>query len=112
MKNLLFISILVLAFVIPNWSQTTITIYPDKDAAIRHCTNPKYIHYQNTNYGNSDVNRTYEWTYSGYPIHIKSLIGIDLSQVPEDAIITNATLFLYGTGGHQNVSVLATHLSV
>jgi len=40
------------------------------------------------------------WTWSGAPVIYKSLIGIDLSQLPENATITDAKLYLYAVGTH------------
>ncbi|MEA3463003.1 MAG: DUF6443 domain-containing protein [Bacteroidota bacterium] len=100
MKKILSISILALAIVIQSWSQTTLTVYPDKDAMIRHCTNPSYINDQYTNYGDYGYYNPLMWTWSGYPVIYKSLIGIDLSQLPDNANITDAKLYLYATGNH------------
>lgn len=100
MKKILSIGILTLALLAPALTQTTLTIYPDKDAMIRHCTSPSYINNQYTNYGNYGYVSTLKWTWSGYPVIYKSLIGIDLSQLPANATITNAKLYLYATGGH------------
>jgi RHS repeat-associated protein len=101
MKNILSISILFLAFVIPTWSQTTLTIYPDKDAMIRYTTYPNNINDQYTNFWTYSYIMTYQWTWSGYPVTMKSLIGIDLSSLPDNANITDAKLYLYESGGHQ-----------
>lgn len=46
------------------------------------------------------MHRSYEWTSSGYPVKIKALMDFDLSQIPENAYVISAKLYLNGTGGH------------
>jgi len=100
MKKILYISLLALAFVMPSLSQTTLTLYPDKDAMIRQTNYPPNINDDDTNFGDYGYYNPLMWTWSGYPVIYKSLIGIDLSQLPDNATITDAKLYLYATGHH------------
>lgn len=101
MKKLYIILMALAAFVYTN-GQTTITIYPDKDAELFYGEASQYSHTPTTNYGESILSTAMEWTSSGLPWRKKGLIGIDLSGLPSYAIITEAKLYLYGTGSHRN----------
>lgn len=108
MKRLINIFTIFLITSNISYSQDTITIYPNKDALLIHCTNPATYDppntgtpYQAKNYGSSSVLRSMSWTHSGYPLKYKALIGIDLSSIPSNAIILNATLSLFN-GNHIN----------
>ena len=70
-------------------SQTTVTIYPTKDAAVAELS-------PTSNFATYQYMRNLIATYSGVPHKVRSLIEFDLSSIPSDAIVTSATLFLYG----------------
>jgi len=99
MKKILYTSILIMAFLAAANAQSTLTLYPDKDALLCYSASPGSST-PNNNYGAYANIRAWEWTVSGYTHKIKSLIGIDLSQLPDGATITNAKLYLYGGGSH------------
>lgn len=64
----------------------------------------------NTPRGNYDELIASAWTNNGIPFNIRSLIEFDLSSIPNDAMVINATLSLYGyystvaPGGHSTDS--------
>lgn len=98
MKKILLISA-ALSLAVAVKAQETLTLYPDVDAIIVSHAKPGSIS-ETTNYGTYSQLRSWQWTVSGYVHKIKSLIDFDLSGVPANSIITNATLYLYGTGSH------------
>lgn len=49
----------------------------------------------NLNYGNEPRHYVYTWTQSGKQVKIRTLLQIDLSNLPANAVITNAELELY-----------------
>lgn len=100
MKKILLFGLLALAFYNPALTQDTLTIFPDKDAQLIYTTRPGYTYYQTTNYATYPYYRTEEWTSSGYPLKMKALMGVDLSELPSTAVIKEAKLYLYGTGNH------------
>ena len=100
MKKILLFGLLALAFLNSALTQDTLTIFPDKDAQLLYTSRPGYTYYQTTNYGTYTLYRTEEWTSSGYPLKMKALMGVDLSQLPSAAVIKEAKLYLYGTGNH------------
>lgn len=63
-----------------------------------------YSNEENTNYNNSDIIQTWRWTHSGMPTYKRSLFDIDLSQIPEDAIIESAQLELKGVDHMTNLT--------
>ncbi|HCQ30217.1 MAG TPA: hypothetical protein DIU39_08025 [Flavobacteriales bacterium] len=67
------------------------TILPQKDAMIH-----EYINNVNKNYGDYPYFKTQEWTNGGVPYSIRSLIEFNLNNIPNDAIIDSAFLFLHG----------------
>jgi len=83
-----FIAFLLLIEVVK--AQTTVTLYPDIDASVY--TGASYN--PNGNYGTTSIFRAEAWT-SGTTFYCRSLMQIDLSSIPDYAIITSATLYLY-----------------
>jgi RHS repeat-associated protein len=99
MKKVLSTAILTLALMLPAFAQTTITIYPDKDAELKmsqSILDPR----NTTNYGTSTYCEANTFSIRLITTKSKSLIGVDLSSVPEGVLIIEAKLHLYGTGGH------------
>jgi len=62
-----------------------------------------FEHSVNSNFGNTNEFITYEWTFGGTPSTGYSLLKFDLSALPPNATILNATLSLY-YNGYQNSS--------
>lgn len=105
MKKFLVTIIAALLLIPYVQSQQVLTIYPDKDAALVHGESAPYNSNQSNPHGTSEYLTTYKWTWSGIPITIKALIGIDLSQLPESAYILDAKLYLYSTATHANNNI-------
>lgn len=87
-------------------SQTTITLQPGptdgKDAQLR-------IQYPDTSSGTQPDFKAIIWTCGGMPCGSRGLIEFDLSAIPQDATINNASLSLYynptsGDPGHSTLS--------
>ncbi len=75
----------------------TITLRPNaaqgKDAyVLHHASNATYA---NTNYGNADHMHINAWTWSGQVVRFRSLLAFDLQQIPANAEIVRADLYLY-----------------
>jgi len=93
------IIILNLLFVVSLYAQdTTVTLYPGKDSFVSSLDRSSLggLDESTHNYGNSTVIRDDRWTWSFWYSR-RSLIEFDLSSIPSDAVITEATLTLYGT---------------
>ena len=82
----------ILVFSLMVSAQNTIVIQPD---ALDGQDAPVFQRSPSTNYGTSNDQISFAWTFSGTPFLGKSYIKFDLSQVPSNAIITNAQLSLY-----------------
>ena len=65
------------------------TLYPNKDASILSCT-------RTTNYGSYEFLTAQKETIGSTTCLIRSLIEFDLSQLPQELVVTNATLTLSG----------------
>jgi len=76
-------------------SQTTITLYPTKDAYLLMCLKPGNEYMANTNYGTFDRFFSGEWTSSGYRVNERSLVDFDFSLIPRGAEILSAKISLY-----------------
>lgn len=90
----------------PIISQTTITLQPDgekgKDALILSSV-------PDNNYGNHIDLPSIAWTNGGNTVVGRGLINFDLSQIPDNAVITSAKLSLFSyvspaNGGHSSES--------
>ena len=77
-------------------AQTTITIYPDKDASIGY--NDSYPTSASTNGGTSSAFFSQITTAPAGENYSCSLMGFDFSEIPEGALITNAKMSLYAYG--------------
>ena len=55
----------------------------------------EYYSSADNNYGTHPYNRAEVWTSGGYEYHCRFLLKFDLSQIPEDAVVTEAMLYLY-----------------
>ena len=82
----------------------TIALPVSRNALLNNNTNPSLINSANTNYANYAEIRAWRWTHSGYPTYMRSLIDFDLSQIPQDAIIKEATLELKSAGQISNIT--------
>lgn len=102
MRNYIIASLLVLGSALSIHGQKTLTIYPTEDAELWYAEDAAYNYYQTTNHGTSSVMRSMDWTAGGDPMKIKTLINVDLSQLPESAYILDAKLYLYSTNQHMN----------
>ena len=76
------------------------------DAIIGNATAPGY---DTSNFGDHAEFDAMAWTYGGAPTHLRSLIYWDVSEIPANAIVHNATLKLYwnpnsGNPGHSSQS--------
>lgn len=60
-----------------------------------------------TNYGNDPRVMAIDWTWSGTPGVIRSLLGFDLSWIPTGSVINNASLSLYAWDGSSPHSTLS-----
>jgi len=90
-------SILVLNLTVHSDSFTQIIVLqPDstkgKDASIRSL-------WPTRNFDNFVKFYVSAWTHSGTPMKGRALIDFDLTQIPSNALITNASLSLYSSGG-------------
>ncbi|MBN1185263.1 MAG: DNRLRE domain-containing protein [Bacteroidales bacterium] len=85
-------------------SSAQLDIAIDKDAMLYNNTYPTSSSCANTNYGSYPQFKTWMWSQSGYSTYMKSVLDFDLSSVPDGAIITSATLYLYGLD-HLNYTI-------
>jgi hypothetical protein len=89
----------------PSIIAKTLTLQPDavsgKDAAIWYIQDQTTSHgATNTqNFGSYTEFPSIEWTFSGSPGRLQSLIQFDLSSIPASATITNVQLILYDCAG-------------
>jgi len=74
-----------------------VIIYPDKDAGLWDLDRTPYggLNYRTMNSGSSPEFYVHRWTWSTWYIK-RALIEFNLSQIPENAVITEATLTLSG----------------
>lgn len=89
------------------FSQTTITLYPSKDAGIAtHTGEPS----ANTNYGNALHNSAFaiSGTHGGLLAN-RGLIDYDLSSIPQGASILDAQINLYAFNAHSNALLQPGH---
>ena len=87
----------------------TLVLQPDslcgKDAILHGLESER-----NVNYGSNPQFLAASWTYQGIPGNVASIMQFDLSQLPADALITSAELYLYawpyttGSGQHSSLS--------
>lgn len=80
----------------PIYAGTTVNIYPDKDATVMEA-------YPATNYGNNDYFQASKGSSSG--TKGRSLMDFDVNWIPENAVITNATLYLQTNAGKGHSAV-------
>ena len=77
------------------FSQTTLILQPDaihgKDALLSNVASE-----ENMNYGENHQFVADAWLFTGLPGVIRSIIEFDYSSLPNDAIISNASLSFYG----------------
>jgi PKD repeat protein len=73
------------------WSQDTITLQTGPEGRYANL----WSYHPGNNYGHTELFHTMGWTYWGETGAIRSLMDFDLSQIPPDAIITEAKLSLY-----------------
>ncbi|GAH23273.1 unnamed protein product, partial [marine sediment metagenome] len=66
-----------------------------KDAVLYLNENPSYLYMANSNYGSDPHFYANEWTHSSYKTTERSLIDLNLSEIPPGAIIESAKLSLY-----------------
>jgi len=76
-------------------AQTTVTLYPDIDAAIVNAL--AYPEKADNNYGAYTVNRAWAWSWSSQNYYWRTLMKFDLSSIPVWANVTSAQLTMYGT---------------
>ncbi len=89
--------------------QHTLILQPDslcgKDAILHGLESER-----NVNYGSNPQFLAASWTFQGIPGNVASIMEFDLSQLPADASIINAELYLYawpyttGSGQHSSLS--------
>lgn len=83
-------------------SITTETLSPSKDAFVAwKATDGSWA---NTNYGTNAQLNALAGTHSGAATLYRSFVGFDLSVIPSNAIIIDATLYLYSYGDHAQTS--------
>lgn len=73
-----------------------LTLNPSRDALVFNNTNPGYSYTVDHNYGSSSQFKSWAWTHGGYPTFARSLMDFDLTSIPEDSYILEATLTLHG----------------
>lgn len=85
----------------------TLYLRPSKDALIRWDLNAE----NNVNVGNDGRFMSFAWTWNGNPRRYRGLIDFDLSVLPENSVIEEGRLYLYGdksntgsTSGHSTMS--------
>jgi alpha-tubulin suppressor-like RCC1 family protein len=76
-------------------AQQTITLTPSKDAHLYMTLKPGYAYYANTNYGTSNRFYSGEWSATNYRVNQRSVMDFDLSGIPADAVIVEASLSLF-----------------
>ncbi len=79
--------------------EITQTIYPDKDALVMDVAAVPAK--ASTNYGSITIFRAYYWTNNSQYARNQSFMEIDLSSIPQNAVIKDAQLILYGNN-HDN----------
>lgn len=88
----------VIKYIIPE----KITIYPNKDSFIKFLYGKVIDDYSNSNYGNNISIESSQWTELGNWYNTRGLIEFDLSTLPKELNITNASLTLSGVE-HSNL---------
>jgi len=92
MKAIILVSAALLNLIsIISFSQSSITLQPEKDAITRELAGTG----DNTNYGNYAYLNMHAWTNQGNIVVHHSLIDFDLSSIPTGSTITHAKLYLY-----------------
>ncbi len=83
-----------------------------KDALLCLNQNPSYLYMTDHNYGSDPHFYSNEWTHGGYKTTKRSLIDLNISEIPPGAIIENAELSLYAyndsyyNNWHMNFSLM------
>lgn len=83
-------------------AQIVDTVYFDKDARV--LINVGDTNWANTNYGTSDGFHAGAWTNSNNAVTQRSIFELDLSHIPQSAVITDVKLYVFGRGNHNPLS--------
>ncbi|MBI4645978.1 MAG: DNRLRE domain-containing protein, partial [Bacteroidia bacterium] len=92
-KSVFFLSVSILNIELQSQPEYAQTLKLEKDASLYYYAGDATK--ANTNYGSSTYNRAETWTSSGYTYKYRAIFEFDLSQVPENAVILSANLYLY-----------------